>query len=88
MQGLAAVLAPIALARNAWTATADAAQAGTPAQEPGPYEPSLLPAGIRSRFVNAGGLRMHVLEAGFETKGRPAVVLLHGYPELAYSWPR
>jgi pimeloyl-ACP methyl ester carboxylesterase len=29
---------------------------------------------------------MHVLEAGFETTGRPGVVLLHGYPELAYSW--
>jgi pimeloyl-ACP methyl ester carboxylesterase len=29
---------------------------------------------------------MHVLEAGFETGHQPAVVLLHGYPELAYSW--
>ena len=29
---------------------------------------------------------MHVLEAGFETKGRPCVLLLHGFPELAYSW--
>ena len=29
---------------------------------------------------------MHVLEAGFETKGRECVVLLHGFPELAYSW--
>src|SRR6201997_4101368 len=46
-----------------------------------------LPAGIRSRFVeNINGLRMHVLEAGFETKGRPCVLLLHGFPELAYSW--
>ena len=32
------------------------------------------------------GLRMHVLEAGFETPGRPCVLLLHGFPELAYSW--
>ena len=32
------------------------------------------------------GLTMHVLEAGFETPGRPAVLLLHGFPELAYSW--
>src|SRR5262249_44582844 len=23
---------------------------------------------------------------GFETAGRPCVVLLHGFPELAYSW--
>ncbi len=29
---------------------------------------------------------MHVLEAGFETGGRPCVLLLHGFPELAYSW--
>src|SRR5665213_1146760 len=46
-----------------------------------------LPAGIRSRFVeNINDLRLHVLEAGFETKGRPCVLLLHGFPELAYSW--
>src|SRR5438477_6579088 len=29
---------------------------------------------------------MHILEAGFETPGRPLVLLLHGFPELAYSW--
>ncbi len=46
-----------------------------------------LPATIRSRYVeNINGLRMHVLEAGFETRGRPCVLLLHGFPELAYSW--
>jgi pimeloyl-ACP methyl ester carboxylesterase len=46
-----------------------------------------LPPGIRSRFVeNINGLRMHVLEAGFEAKGRPCILLLHGFPELAYSW--
>ena len=27
-----------------------------------------------------------MLEAGYETAGRPAVLLLHGFPELAYSW--
>ena len=48
---------------------------------------SLLPAGIRSRFVpGVNGLRMHILEAGFEPAGRPCVMLLHGFPELAYSW--
>ena len=54
-----------------------------------PAVPSLtpLPAGVRSRFVdNINGLRMHILEAGFETKGRPCLLLLHGFPELAYSW--
>jgi pimeloyl-ACP methyl ester carboxylesterase len=46
-----------------------------------------LPAGIRSRYVDGiNGLRMHVLEAGYETKGRPCVLLLHGFPELAFSW--
>jgi pimeloyl-ACP methyl ester carboxylesterase len=46
-----------------------------------------LPAGIRSRYVeNINGLRMHVLEAGFETRGRPCILLLHGFPELAFSW--
>jgi pimeloyl-ACP methyl ester carboxylesterase len=29
---------------------------------------------------------MHVLEAGFEDKGRPLLLLLHGFPEIAYSW--
>jgi pimeloyl-ACP methyl ester carboxylesterase len=46
-----------------------------------------LPSGIRSRFVeDINGLRMHVLEAGYEAKGRPCVLLLHGFPELAFSW--
>ena len=49
-----------------------------------------LPAGIRSRFVdNGNGLTMHVLEAGYEgadTADRKCVLLLHGFPELAYSW--
>jgi len=46
-----------------------------------------LPPGIRSRFVpQVNGLTMHLLEAGFETQHRPCVLLLHGFPELAYSW--
>jgi pimeloyl-ACP methyl ester carboxylesterase len=52
-----------------------------------PLQDDVLPSGIRSRFVHdINGLRMHVLEAGFETRGRPLVLLLHGFPELAYSW--
>jgi pimeloyl-ACP methyl ester carboxylesterase len=44
-----------------------------------------VPTGIRSRFVdNHNGCRMHVLDAGRE--GRPCVLLLHGFPELAFSW--
>jgi len=50
-------------------------------------EETPLPDGIRARFVkDINGLTMHVLEAGFERKGRPCVLLLHGFPELAYSW--
>ena len=46
-----------------------------------------LPPGIRCRFVdNHNGLRMHVLEAGHDAGDRPCVLLLHGFPELAYSW--
>jgi pimeloyl-ACP methyl ester carboxylesterase len=52
-----------------------------------PLDASALPAGIRASFVDGiNGLRMHVLEAGFETPGRPCLLLLHGFPELAYSW--
>ncbi len=48
-----------------------------------------LPGGIRSRMVgNGNGLEMHILEAGFEERGRPCALLLHGFPELAYSWRR
>ncbi|MEP7102038.1 MAG: alpha/beta hydrolase [Burkholderiales bacterium] len=49
--------------------------------------PLPLPEGIRARFVdNHRGLQVHVLEAGFEGGDRPALLLLHGFPELAYSW--
>jgi pimeloyl-ACP methyl ester carboxylesterase len=49
--------------------------------------PLPLPHGIRSRQVeNGNGLSVHFLEAGFETPGRQCVLLLHGFPELAYSW--
>jgi pimeloyl-ACP methyl ester carboxylesterase len=52
-----------------------------------PYGNGTQPAGIRSRSVaNVNGLTVHVLEAGYETAGPPAVLLLHGFPELAYSW--
>jgi len=59
------------------------------------YGAGTLPAGIRSRMVpGVNGITVHVLEAGFEqrkaddalTGQRPCVLLLHGFPELAYSW--
>lgn len=53
----------------------------------GPLSQAVLPAGIRSRILeNINGIRMHILEAGFESPGRRALLLLHGFPELAYSW--
>lgn len=54
---------------------------------PAPLPADLLPPGVRSRFVpGINGLRVHLLEAGFDAPGRPVVLLLHGFPELAYSW--
>ena len=56
-----------------------------PASELPDYAP--LPAGIRSCFVEGvNGLRMHVLEAGHAHLQAPCVLLLHGFPELSYSW--
>jgi pimeloyl-ACP methyl ester carboxylesterase len=50
-------------------------------------EKHVVPPGVRYRFVSdINGLRMHVLEAGFEPRGRPLILLLHGFPEFAYSW--
>lgn len=52
---------------------------------PDAFAPLPLPPGIRSRYVDGvNGLRMHVLEAG--RPDRPCVLLLHGFPELAFSW--
>jgi pimeloyl-ACP methyl ester carboxylesterase len=51
------------------------------------YGNGTVAAGIRSRQIkNVNGMTVHILEAGYETPGRPAVLLLHGFPELAYSW--
>jgi pimeloyl-ACP methyl ester carboxylesterase len=51
------------------------------------YGSTTIPAGIRSRMVaGVNGITMHALEAGFETPNRPAVLLVHGFPELGYSW--
>jgi pimeloyl-ACP methyl ester carboxylesterase len=51
------------------------------------YGRATLPQGIRSRRVDTNNeVVLHVLEAGFESPERPCVVLLHGFPELAYTW--
>lgn len=56
-----------------------------------PFGKTALSPGIRSRFVSdINDLTMHILEAGYErsdqTRDRPCVLMLHGFPELAYSW--
>ncbi|MGQ0735919.1 MAG: alpha/beta fold hydrolase [Acidobacteriota bacterium] len=82
IKGSVAAVGPIVLSRLA------RAESGADGQaSPTPYDAAVLPAGIRSRFVhNINGLTMHVLEAGFEGSNRPGVLLVHGFPELAYSW--
>jgi pimeloyl-ACP methyl ester carboxylesterase len=51
------------------------------------YGQTTLPAGIRSRQIDANtGVKLHILEAGYAGGNRPCVVLLHGFPELAYTW--
>jgi len=84
IQGLAASFIPAALSSRTTASGGDGLQ---PTTARTPYHDAILPRGIRSRFVdNGNGITMHVWEAGFEPKGRPAVVLVHGFPELAYSW--
>jgi len=54
---------------------------------PGPLDATRLPTDVRSRVIpGINGLAMHILEAGFEDVSRPCVLLLHGFPELAFSW--
>ena len=83
-------LAPVALASRAHAVAARSRPGSSTAVqggEIGPLATDVLPSGVRSRFVHdINGLRIHVLEAGFEQGGRPGVLLLHGFPELAYSW--
>jgi pimeloyl-ACP methyl ester carboxylesterase len=74
-----AAAAPIALSAarlRLQSSNADVAYGGT-----------TIPIGIRSRLLQGiNGITMHALEAGYEAPNRPAVLLVHGFPELAYSW--
>ncbi len=71
-------LASTASAQRAITTT-------TPYDKLPPYGRNTLPAGVRPRLVpNVNGLTVNMLEAG--TQGRPLVLLLHGFPNLGYSW--
>jgi pimeloyl-ACP methyl ester carboxylesterase len=51
------------------------------------YGAGTLADQIRSRVCRGiNGLDIHYLEAGFENKNNPLLLLLHGFPELSYSW--
>ena len=51
------------------------------------YGEGTLPNGVRSRMIHGvNGLDVHILEAGYESPGRPLALLLHGFPDLAYGW--
>jgi len=81
------MLTAMAAAAYGSVGTQRRAQAAIVQTDTASLPPLPLPAGIRSRYVsNINGLTFHVLEAGFEERGRPCVLLLHGYPELAYGW--
>ncbi|KAH9852284.1 alpha/beta-hydrolase [Lenzites betulinus] len=43
-----------------------------------------IPTGVRSRTLPVRDLEMHFFEAGKPTD--PLIILLHGFPEIAYSW--
>ena len=45
----------------------------------------MSPAEVRLRQVPANGIELQVADLG-EAPGAPAVVLLHGFPELWFSW--
>ena len=85
------------ISRRTWLNTVAAAPFGAWAlsprrarAQPAPasdYSAGTLPPGVRSRVVSGvNGIAMHVLEAGFDTPGRAGVLLVHGFPELGYSW--
>lgn len=53
----------------------------------GALAPLPLPKDISESYVDCMedvGLNFHILESGIH--GQPLVILLHGFPELAYSW--
>jgi pimeloyl-ACP methyl ester carboxylesterase len=67
-------------------APARAASGQTGAPLP-PYGNGTLPPGVRARAIaNVNGMTVHILESGYDAANRPLLLLLHGFPELAYSW--
>ena len=46
--------------------------------------PLPLPDTVNAHYARVNGLKMHYLHAGDPT--HPCILLLHGFPELAFSW--
>jgi pimeloyl-ACP methyl ester carboxylesterase len=49
-----------------------------------PFPPLPLPAGITEFYLPSHDLTYHILSAG--QRGKPLILCLHGFPELAFSW--
>src|SRR5690349_11510269 len=77
----AGLLAPIAIRSRG------AAQPPVqPLADTGPLAAAVVPRSARARRVESvNGIRMHVLEAGSDEARRPAVLLVHGFPDMASS---
>ncbi|KAJ6487730.1 epoxide hydrolase [Mycena sanguinolenta] len=48
-----------------------------------------LPSGVESRILTVNDLELHIFEAfpaNLPGTSAPLIILLHGFPELAYSW--
>src|SRR5689334_5171824 len=63
-------------------AAAQAASAATGKRPSSTSQPPNPPKGFTSRFINAGGLRQHVVIGG----NGPPVLLVHGWPQFWYAW--
>lgn len=51
------------------------------------YYQDLLPREIKSNYAqDINGIDMHYLESGKKTSDSKLIILLHGFPELSYSW--
>jgi pimeloyl-ACP methyl ester carboxylesterase len=84
-------LAPVLMRAGQLLAAAPPTPSSLPARNPtvSAYPLDDIPSlpGVRQRTLSdINGLSVRVLEAGYQTPGRPAVLLLHGFPEIAYSW--
>ncbi|OJJ99858.1 hypothetical protein ASPACDRAFT_29336 [Aspergillus aculeatus ATCC 16872] len=63
----------------------------TTSVSPPSLSPLPVPSGITSRFITTPSLTTHILEAGHPQNNnnkhdRPLIILLHGFPEIAFSW--